>query len=387
MTNCHIASFGRRTFHGAILIAFFALLVFGPTDLARAQARETIAVRAEGFAEGIGFAARKRAIEAAEQDAVNQYLETVIASEDLANLGQILASPAKYVDHSDVLRCEQEADTTQVEIDAHLIERRLQRDLADHFLPRLPAPPHVLLVIGEQLGMDNAPAVLPDGVGERTVKEILEKKGMHVSGVAAVESFYDHPELVQIVTGNIDQAAAFARGVPEDVVVLGVAAAKPYATAAGSNLIRNEAEITLRVLRSFDGKMVDELSIRHAVHAADVREGSVQAITDASKRIAEDISVAVVMSVLGTRMGEAIQLTVEQPGERARLDALISLLQSVPGVANLNEVFFSSHLARLSFEYQGPMAYLVDVLRGNKLDGAELKVIRVVAHEMRLAFS
>lgn len=387
MTNCSKESFGRRAFRGGIRTAFFALVVFAPVGLARAQARETITVRAEGFAEGIGFAARKRAIVAAEQDAVNQYLETVIASEDLASLEPIFTSPTKYVDHSEVLRCEQEADTTHVEIDAHLIERRLQRDLAEHFLPRLPAKPHVLLVIGEQLGMDNAPAVLPDGVGEKTIKEVLAKKGIQVSGVDAVESFYDHPQLVQIVTGNIEQAAAFARGAQEDVVVLGVATAKPYATAPGSNLIRNEAEITLRVLRNFDGKMVDELSIRHAVHAADVREGSIQAIADASRKIAEAVSVAVVMSVLGTRMGEAIQLTIEQPGERARLDALISLLLSVPGVANLREVFFSGHLARLSFEYQGSMAFLVDTLRGKKLGGAELKVIRVVAHEMRLAFS
>lgn len=369
-----------------ILTTFFAFVMFLCVPLAMAQPWETISVRAEGFADGIGFAARKRAVEAAEQDAVNQYLETVVASEDLSNLGPVLASPAKYVERSELLRCEQEADTTQVEIDAHLIEHRLQQDLAEHFLPRLPAQPHVLLIIGEQLGVDNAPAVLPGGVGEKTIKEVLSKKGMQISGVETIESFYEHPDLVRIVTGDLEQAASFARGAPEDVVVIGTAIARPYATSAGSNLLRNEAEIILRVLRSFDGKMVDELSIRHAVHAGDVREGSLQAISDACRKIADDVSVAVVMTLLGTRMGEGIQLTVEKPGARTRMDGLIALIESVSGVANLNEVFYAGHLARLSFEYEGSMAYMVDALRGKQIEGAELKVLRVVAREVRLAF-
>ena len=366
--------------------ALFACILFACPHTAWPQSADTLTLRAEGFADGIGFAARARAIKAAEQDAVAQFLGTIVASEDLSEAETLLLRASDYVEGTEVIRCDQQGDATRVEIDARIAEKRLTRDIAEFFLPRLPAPPRILLVIGEQVCPDNIPAVLPDGTGEKALKEALQKKGFQVSGVDTVESLYSHPDLVRFVTGDIETASAFARGAPEDVVAVGTAIAQPYALAPGSNLLRNEAVITLRVFRSFDGKMVDAVTLRHAVHAIDAHEGSVQAVSDACKKIAGDIVVAAVLTVLGTRMGSDIQLTVENPGQRSRLDALLSLLQNVPGVAVVEELFFAPHLARISFAYTGPLPYLVDVLRDRVLEGATLRIRRVVVREMRLAF-
>jgi len=345
-----------------------------------------VQVRAEGYADGIGFAARRRAVEAATRDAVAQFVQSLVAREDAAALEPLLGDPGRYVDHADLLRQEDRGDSTFVEVDVYVAERSIQRDVAELMLPRLGAAPEVLLVIGEQFIQDEVPAVIEGGIAEQALIEALGKKGVAARGVDAVPDDFSHPELLGAVGGDVETGGLFARAMTADVVVLGTAVARTTAIAAGSNLLRNEAAITLRVFRAFDGKMTDALSSRHVVHAADPRAGGRQALRDAALRLAEDARVSAVITVLGTRAEEGVQLTLERPGTRARLEKVLGAIRGVPGVAGMEERFYSDRLARYVFQYTGPMSWLVDEVRDRSFDGAPLKVMRVVGNEMRLSF-
>lgn len=343
-------------------------------------------VRAEGFADGIGFAARRRAVDAAAKDAVAQFMQSLVAGQDLAAVDALLQDGRPYVHHVDLLRQEEHGDSTFVEADVYLIERSLQRDLAEYMLPRFSSPPRVILVIGEQFVQDEVPAVLEGGTAESVLLEALRKKGVAAQGVEAIPEYFSHPELLGAVQGDIETGGLFARAMNADVVVLGTAVARAAATAAGSNLLRNEAALTLRIFRAFDGKMTDTLSARHVVHAADPREGGKQALRDVSLKLAGDVIVAAVITVLGARAEEGVQLTIERPGDRARLDAVIRALQAVPGAAQFEEKFYSDRLARFAFLYDGPMALLVDQIRNREFAGAKLVVQSVIGREVRIAF-
>ncbi len=354
----------------------------------RAAEDETalLPVRAEGYADGIGFAARRNAIQAAARDAVAQFAQSLLSGEDLAALEVLNEATPRYVDHVDVFRQEERGNTTYVEADVYLLERALQRDLAEFMLPRFGAPPRVILVIGEQFVQDDVPAVLEGGVAETVLIEALAKKGIAAQGVGAVPGHFTHPDLLGAVQGDIETSGLFVRALNADVIVLGTAVARAAATAAGSNLLRNEAALTLRVFRAFDGKMTETLSARHVVHAADPREGGKQALRDASLKLAPDVGVAAVITVLGARAEEGIRLTIEHPGDRARLEELLRTLQAIPGASQFEELFYSSLLARFAFVYDGPMALLVDQVRGRKFGDAKLTIQSVIGREMHVAF-
>lgn len=363
--------------------------VFLSAVAAVAQPKEEPAylkVRAEGHAEGIGYSARRAAIADAGNEAIGQMLETMVAREDLESVQTLLANAARYIDHTEVLRCDQTDGTTHVEADVFLLEDPIEKDLAEFYLPRLGGKPRVVLLIGEQLARDTAPAVLPGGLAEQTLTEQLVKKGMDILGVEAADPLFSHPSLIDIVTGDLDAAGACARGMPADVFVAGTVVTDCRPTAPGSNLYRCHAQIVLRAYRAFDGKMTDAVSTQYTVHAADADEGQRQAIRDACLKVTDPLSVAAIITVIGTRVSEDIQMTVTAPGDRARLDELLAALQIIPGVRDMKEMFFSDKLARVSFFFDGPMMILVDQVRGRVFGGLELKVDRVVGREMRVAF-
>lgn len=366
-----------------IISAGIAALLLGCAAGARA-AEDAIQVRTEGHAEGTGLAARRAAIEKAQEEALIRMIQAIVAMPDLSPVQHMLLQPDRYIQRFDVLRYDAIGQTTRVEIDAFINERRLQHDLAEVWLPRLVDSPRALLLVGQQLDAA-APMTLPvDGEAQQVLREGLEQAGISVVGIESLRESYSNERLLEVILGDIEAGRAFARGAAVDVVILG--AAVSHAESAGPNLLRNRCKVTLRFFRGMDGKMAEARSAFAAVHSAAAEAGALQAMRDACAKLVEEAKVATVITVLGRQQRDEVLISIENPGSRARLAELTAVIAFAPFVKEVEELYYASDLARLRVDYEGPMAQLVDTLQLNRYAGAKAEVRRAVGREILLAF-
>jgi hypothetical protein len=345
-----------------------------------------LTVRSTGYAEGVGYAARDRAVGDARQRALVEVLQALSASEDLKLFHPILRNVNTYVPTYDLLRHDQVGADTRVEIDAHVQEAPLHRDIAAIMLPRLPEKPKVLLVIGEQIGDDGIMAVPDFGAAEVALKEALEDKGLEVRGVDTLDKLYTHPQLMDVVSGSVELGSKFAKENPAHVIVVGTARSTYVLEEADKNLKKNTAEVKLNVFRGSDGKMISDVFSQAVVHSADAFEGGEAAVQDACRKAQQDVLTAAAITVLSTRASDGLLITVLDPETPERLAALVQAIESLPGAGKAQTLYFSPSLARLSMPYDDSLSYLVDSLSYAKPGGAAVEVTRVLKRDVEITF-
>jgi len=372
----HLAAGGvsRRIAAGGLVCLLMSFCAGGEEDI--------ITVRMDGHAEGVGREAREEAIANAEVEVLVAVLKSMVASGDLGALNPILRNAPRYIRNYDLLRHDALDEKTRVEIDAHVLERALQQDVAALMLPRLVRRPRVLLLMGEKIGQDRIIAVPDYGVAETALRAGVEKLGLEVSGSEAVGAYYTQAQLIGAVEGDVEAAGAFARGTLHDVVVIGTAVTEPETTPDGFTVVRNTATVSLRVFRGVDGKMVDALSAKAAVHGVELTDSGEQAVTDACAKLVGDVTVACVITVLGARPDDHVLFVLANPGARSGVQALIDAIRAFPDVSQVEELLYTPQLARFRIAYRGPMPPLVDFLRRQPCGESKLVIKTVVAREI-----
>lgn len=357
-------------------------IVYLSASLVAAAEEDIITVRMDGHAEGVGREAREAAIANAEMEVLIAVLKSMVASGDLAALNPILRNAPRYIRNYDMLRNDAVDEKTSVEIDAHVLERPLQQDVAALMLPRLVRPPRVLLLLGEKIGEDRIVAVPDSGVAETALREGVAKLGLEVTGSEVVSAYYTQAQLIEAVQGDVESAGAFVRGTLYDVVVIGTAITEPETTPDGFTVVRNRATVSLRVFRGADGKMVDALSAKAAVHGVELTDTGEQAVADACAKLIGDVTVACVIAVLGVRPDDYVLFILANPGARDGLQALVDAIRAFPEVSQVEELLYTPQLARYRIAYRGPMPPLVDFLRRQPCGGSKLMIKTVVAREI-----
>ncbi|MBI2431535.1 MAG: hypothetical protein HYV26_01545, partial [Candidatus Hydrogenedentes bacterium] len=340
----------------------------------------------EGFAEGVGLAARNAAIENAKQEIIRKLLNAVVASGDLSHLQNVLRNASQYVRGYDKIRHDIAGDTTRVEIDAYIDARPLYQDVAATMLPYLPEPPRVLLVIGEQIGNDKIIAVPDFGYAETALRQGLEKLRLTVAGVDTLGREYKQEALIQTVTGDLETGATFAKGNSADVVILGTATTEQEAPVPGTNVVKNKASVTVRVYRALDGDLVDAFTKTAAVSSAAVTEGAIQATNDACEKLVGEVAIAAVLTVLGTAAEDTVLLLLEHPETPERVEQVTAALAQDLGPDHVAVLFQSTDTARLRIRYDGPMLPFVDKLSTADYGGKTLNVRRAVGREVTATF-
>lgn len=345
---------------------------------AHGKDEEVLTVRAEARAEGLGFTARTRAVDMAQAAAVEQLVTTLAPNVELHLLEPILKGAASYIDSYDLLRHDTIGDNTKVEIDAHVAARPLRRDLAAIVLPRLPEPPAVVLLMGERMVGDKITAVPDSGIAEVALREGLRKLGLKVTSSSELAKVYSQTDFIDTVNGGIATGARFAQENQCEAAIVGTAECTLEKNAFGTNVSRVRATLTLRIVRSVDGKMMDEVVEHAAIAGQDLVAASEEAIRDACTKVQGDATVATVMTVLGAVGKDRIHVMLPQPGPRSMADALLARLQAEELVTDLGEPFYTDKMYRVSMHYEGPMSYLVNYLGTGKYDGKALSVDRVL---------
>lgn len=345
-----------------------------------------ITVRSTGYAEGVGYAARERAINDARQRALVEVLQALVSSEDLKLFRPIMREAQTYTPTYELLRHDQIGTDTRVEIDVNVMEAPLHRDIAAIMLPRLPEKPKVLLVIGEQIGDDAILAVLEFGAAEVALKKALEDKGIEVRGVDTLDGLYTHPQLMALVEGGVEKGSEFSRENTAHVIVIGTARSEYTQVREDVNMRNNRAKLHLSIYRGSDGKMVDEIVSEAVVHSADPFEGGEAAIHDACRKAQSQVITAAAIAVLSTRASDALLITVMNPKTEVRLNALVQALEQEPGAGKGQVLYFSPALARVTLPFDGTLPSLVDGLDFFSHEGAHVEVTRVLKRDMEVVF-
>jgi len=345
-----------------------------------------LTVRMKGGAEGVGLSARKQAIAQAQQQVMEDVLQSMAHSTDMALFKPVLRQTSRYIPRYDLLRTDIIGERTEVEIDAYVLEKPLRRDVAAIMLPRLPRKPSVRLLIADYIGPESASGGPTFTVAETVFRDALEEFDFPVAGIHDLLDHYDITQLLQIVQGDVDTTAAFARANAQDVVIVGSVVTTHESLAADSNMLRNRALVSLRILSGPDGKICDTLTAEAAVQSVVPVEGGTQAAQDACGKLKTDCIVGVVIAMLGLEDENRVIVRVEQPNSRETMEELLDLLKTIEGVSAQETLFFSDTLARLAVEYSGTMASFSDALAGRLVNGKKVEVARCVKRDITLRF-
>lgn len=358
----------------ALPIALAILLFAAPHAGARDE--EVLTIRTEARAEGTGFTAKTKAVQRAAEDAIGQILGTLAPNIDPRLMEPIFENSSKYVDSYDVLRQDTVGDNTKVELDVHIAARPLRQDLAAIVLPRLPEPPAVVLLMGEQLVGDKIVAVPDAGIAEVALRDRLRKLGLKVTSSSELAKTYGQADFIQVVNGGMAAGAQFAQENECEAAIVGTALCEADPTA--TNVARIRSTVTLRIFRGVDGKMMEEAVAHAAISGEDTLAASEEAIRDACIKVQGDATVATVMTVLGAIGKDRIHLMIPNPGPRPLADAVLNVLKGEELVEDISEPFYSDKMYRLSMHYDGPMSYLVNLISVPHYQDKFLEVDRVL---------
>lgn len=347
-------------------------------------ADDLLTVRMKGSAEGVGLAARKMAVENAQALVMEEVLQAMTNSSDMTLFKPVLGQASRYIQRYDLLRSDIVGTVTEVEIDAHVLEKPLKRDVAAIMLPRLPRKPVVRLLLAEYIGPEAQAGGPTFDIAEAVFRKPMEDFGFSVKGVHDLLDHYEIGQLVGITQGDVPTTAAFARANAEDVVVVGSITTTHESLTRESNMLRNRARAVMRVVSGPDGKIRDTLTAEAAVQSVEPVEGGIQAAQDACGKLTGDCVVAIVLAMLGMEDETRVIVRVENPGNQETLDALVQALGGVDTVGTVEPLFFSETLARLAVDYYGDMAFFSDAITGLAAGGRRVEVARCVRREITL---
>lgn len=367
---------------GAVRAALF-LAVAAALPCPAAE-EDSFSVRMTGSARGTGAAARRLAVEDAQQQALTEAVKTMANTEDLAPFRMMLRQAAAYVPRHDLLRCDTTPDgQTHVEIDAHLAEKPLRQDIAAVMLPRLPRRPTVLVLLAERPEPGASP-VTEGGPAAEALREGLEKFSFTVRGVDALQPRRTPEDLAAIVDGGLETGARFARENLHDVLLLGEASVTREPTTGGSNVYRHRGTVLLRVFSGTDGKMCDVFTAEGVVQGLDPAAAGSQVLSDAAARLVGDTAVSVTLAMLARQNRDRVIVTVEPDAVAGLTAAVAGLLGTAPGVTGVETLLDAPSLGRIALEYGGTMAALADFVHHPPAGGAALEVRRAVGREITI---
>jgi len=377
----------RGPLNSGLLAVALVSLVF-PWTHGQEASEDLLVVRAKGFAEGTGVAARLDAVSDAVRKVMREVLVKKAHTEDLTLLRPILLHADRYVARSRILDAGERDGSTRVEVDVSLHDRDIDRDIARIMLPRLPRRPVFLFLIGEKPRPEKDLTIPDFGIVETTLREGLEGLDLEALGADSLGKLYSQRQLVDVVAGGVPAGARFATEREADVVVVGEATVNLEGTMGSGEVKRSLARIDLRVFRGSDGDMIYDLSREAAVYGEDLDATADQALEDAAQKLVGDTVMAGVLAVLGAPGGgeDSVTLVLENPRTEARVTALVTALRGDPEISLAKTRFYSEDVARVHLGYRGPMSALSLLLDGCDVEGRTMKVRSVVGREITAFF-
>lgn len=341
-------------------------------------------------------AARDKAIDDAMRKAVQQALGTHIKSETLVQNFQlvedrILSWSSGYVTKYNIVReGAGKYDTYEVEMRALVNLSDLKND--DNALAELldKENPRVMVLIAEQnIGDSDRYHYFEVDMtaAETAIIDAFRNKGFEVIDPGQAKSNQDRDAVLAALDGDAKQAAAIAAAQQAELIVTGKAVAKMATTNLNLGGMKScQANITARVVRAGDARIVATAS-EHAAHPhIDEFTGGTMAIEKAAKKSAETIIGKVTAEAQKNFYNEN-SITVQVRGHKdyAELQKFISTLKHyLRGVKNIYERSNNAGFAVLDVKILGSASQLALELAHKNLEIFTVQVTNVVANRVDL---
>ncbi len=348
---------------------------------AQAAREEYVKTRMEASAPDTGPAAREEAIRQAQVEIVADILKSALASEHFARVKSLLDQTPRYISTTQLMRCNFRDGLVRVEIECYVKRADLMKDAAAMLLPRLPVPPTALVIVLQEAKEGVADA----DTASKALSKTLKDRGFDLVDTEVVRACHSDEEIATAVQGDNDVAARFARERFADVAILGHADIANAAEAGSLNLVTSTAHVTLRLFRTTDGKLADDLSSEAVIHGVDPKAGADAALQDACTKMAVDLEIAATMTVGGTRATEDILITIEQPGGEDRVKEVLKVATAFAG-QDAELLVCTQRLARIRLPYDGAMTPLLDALTGQRYSGATLETQKAIQRNVQMRF-
>lgn len=339
-------------------------------------------------------AARDKAIDDAMRKAVQQALGTHIKSETLVQNFQlvedrILSWSSGYVTKYNIVReGAGKYDTYEVEMRALVNLSDLKND--DNALAELldKENPRVMVLIAEQnIGDSDRYHYFEVDMtaAETAIIDAFRNKGFEVIDPGQAKSNQDRDAVLAALDGDAKQAAAIAAAQQAELVVTGKAVAKMATTNINLGGMKScQANITARVVRAGDARIVATAS-EHAAHPhIDEFTGGTMAIEKAAKKSAETIIAKVIAEAQKNFYNEN-SITVQVRGHKdyAELQKFISTMKHyLRGVKNIYQRSNAGGFAVLDVKILGTASQLARELAHKNLEIFTVQVTNVVANRV-----
>lgn len=378
------------------IFALVGLLLWLPQLYAQAARSAGVEITVTGLGSILAndvSAARDKAIDDAMRKAVQQALGTHIKSETLVKNFQlvedrILSWSSGYVSQYTIVReGAGKYDTYEVEMRALVNLSDLKSD--DNALAELldKENPRVMVMIAEQnIGDTDRFRYFEVDMtaAETAIIDAFRNKGFEVIDPSMAKANQDRDAVLAALEGDAKQAAAIAAAQQAELIVTGKAAAK---VATGFNLggMKScQANLTVRVVRAGDARIVATAS-EHAAHPhIDELTGGTMAIEKAAKKSGETIIGKVIAEAQKNFYNEN-SITVQVRGHKdyAELQKFVSTLKHyLRGVKNIYERSNNAVFAVLDVKILGTASQLARELSHKNLEIFTVQVTAVVANRV-----
>lgn len=357
--------------HRYINILGLAVLVF-LAGLSPAFGQQGQTITTEGVGEVVGedrAVARDQAIEDALRKAVEQAVGRLVSSEAMAQHFQILqdriySQSQGYIQNYRILSEKPETPLHQVTIQAAVAMGDLEKHLQDlGVIPRQVDKPRITVLVAEQnigreayyfrWGETAEEAAL--SIAEKTILDTLREKGFEILDPSAQPQSLKIPSALRFAELDDRAAAAIAKQVDAEVVIVGKVSAKSGGVIGGTSMKSAQANITLRAIQVDDARVLSSGSGNAAaVHIEEATAGS-EAIRKASAKLAEKLTEDIIKNFQKrVDASNTIELTIfGLTGAEDLRKFKNSVLGQIPGVEAVQERGFSESLVKMDLEIKG----------------------------------
>ncbi len=351
---------------------------------ARAAQETPVSVSGEGAAAGLGPAARSSAIQDAQEAIVLDRLEKLAPSRDFSIFTPLLQAAPTFFQSFKLLRETKTEDSTRVEIEGQLLDRKLKREIAGVALEQNFVTPRIIVIAREQLTPESPGDLAKPGIIEKKLQEDLKRIQFEIVSPEALREKIPPEKWEECITGPPEYSAMLARDLLADIVVLAAGTTRIEDERAAGKLNRVRAEVGLRVVRVEDGYVLDAPKAEAVVHCVNPGEGSAQAIEDACGKLIGDAKTAVALGALSGAPEGALLVTIEGTSESAQANGILDAIQRCLNADKHEILYQGDQRVRARIDFAGPVGQIVDCAPGIPVPNGRLVVKSVVDRDVTL---
>jgi len=369
----------------ALIGCMLANATFAQTSVSGTTAQVTV-VGMGSILGGDKAAARDKAIDDAMRKAVEQAIGTTVTSSTLVQNAvlvedNILAWSSGYVSNYKIIREGMApAESYEVEMLATVDTGSLRNDASAlaSMIEKMGNPRMMLLVDEKNIGVSEKWHYFSVDVTacETAMIDVFRNKGFEVVDPGVAKENAQREQVVAALEGNAQKAAALAKTQDAEWIITGKAVANVASGFNMGGMKSCQANITAKLVRADDAKIIATASEHAAVPHIDEVTGGTQAIEKASRKCAENLMQKVMAEAQKSFYNQAtVNLRVEGFQSYNELQDFINKMKYyVRGIKSVNERGVSGAYANLDVKIVGNAAQLARELERKNIEPFTLKV-------------